>query len=203
MQPSTGYKLVEIFSSLQGEGAQVGRAANFIRLAGCNLSCDFCDTDKETKFEMGIPEILREITGPDKPYSVIITGGEPTLQDIEPLVIRLRQKGFWIGLETNGTRPLLRLKPFINYITVSPKSVPRNILDCRVNECRVMMEEKISEKYLGEIKQKIDANRYLISPRERGGKFNILETIRMLGLVNERGVEWGLSIQVHKLIGIR
>jgi len=107
----------EIFYSLQGEGGRTGQASVFIRLAKCNLTCSFCDTDFERGVKMTTDEVLREI----KQYGckwIIWTGGEPTLQLTDSIVAFFKQEGYLQAIETNGTR---KVPVGIDYITCSPK----------------------------------------------------------------------------------
>jgi len=99
-------KISEIFYSIEGEGIEIGRPEVFIRLSGCNLRCKWCDTKYALKNgrEMSIDEIVQEVNKyPCK--SVSITGGEPLLQKNEllNLVKRLKDLGYWIQINTNGT----------------------------------------------------------------------------------------------------
>lgn len=99
-------KVTEIFHSIEGEGIEIGRPEVFIRLAGCNLKCDWCDTKYalENGVEMSVGEIIREVSKyPCK--SVSITGGEPLLQrkELQELVRKLKESGYWIQINTNGT----------------------------------------------------------------------------------------------------
>lgn len=130
------YTVKEMFYTLQGEGAQAGRAAVFLRFAGCNLwsgreedrasaRCRFCDTDfvGGTKFDGA--EALAEAAAalwPKRaggfPY-VVCTGGEPSLQLDTALIGALHRRGLEIAVETNGTRPL---PPGIDWVCVSPKA---------------------------------------------------------------------------------
>jgi len=102
-------KVNTIFYSIQGEGPLVGKPALFIRLSGCNLKCSWCDTNY-TKYEeldlSVISERVHEVRSRTPFGLVVITGGEPCLQDIRPLVDRLIQDGFFVQIETNGTQPL-------------------------------------------------------------------------------------------------
>lgn len=95
------YKINEIFTSIQGEGPSAGIPANFIRMAKCNLNCSFCDTDFLLKKEMGILEILHALDS-SVPLTVI-TGGEPFLQKLKPLMLALFSHGYKTEFETNGT----------------------------------------------------------------------------------------------------
>ena len=103
-------QIADIFVSLQGEGKNQGRICLFIRLAGCNLDCIWCDT-KESRgggISMSMDEILEQIWRVHPPY-VCITGGEPLLQAnlLEPLLASLHKRGTEIDIETNGHDRLL------------------------------------------------------------------------------------------------
>ena len=84
MKPSAGptYALVEIFESLQGEGRNTGRPCVFVRFAGCNLSCPWCDTDVSCRFSATLGDLVGEIAS-FRAKSVVLTGGEPTLVEDE------------------------------------------------------------------------------------------------------------------------
>jgi 7-carboxy-7-deazaguanine synthase len=112
--------LVEIFYSLQGEGLRSGQATVFVRFAGCNLACEFCDTDfrvKETYTSEALAEEIERIGGGCR--WVCFTGGEPTLHNLLPLCRLLHSKGYRLQIETNGTRPQPDWE--IDHVTVSPK----------------------------------------------------------------------------------
>ncbi len=108
-------KIAEIFRSLQGEGKNQGKPCLFIRLAGCNLHCHWCDTPyaQAGGTDMNIDTILEKIRRVNTPY-VCITGGEPLLQadDLEQLLILLHARGTAIDIETNGTINFTRLQPY-------------------------------------------------------------------------------------------
>lgn len=108
-------KIAEIFRGLQGEGRNQGKPCLFIRLAGCNLQCHWCDTSyaQTGGSEMSIDAILGQVWRINPPY-VCITGGEPLLQadDLEPLLISLHMRGTAIDIETNGTINFTRLQPY-------------------------------------------------------------------------------------------
>jgi 7-carboxy-7-deazaguanine synthase len=99
-------KIAEIFKSLQGEGKNQGRPCLFIRLAGCNLKCRWCDTPESRAggMEMGLDTILEQVWRVNPQY-ICITGGEPLVQQeaLEPLLASLHRRGTEIDIETNGT----------------------------------------------------------------------------------------------------
>ena len=111
-------KVVEIFDSIQGEGCFMGAYVTFIRLAGCNLKCPFCDeADKYDKAEdMSMSRILFHA----KQHIVVITGGEPTTnKELGYLIHCLKEAGHKVHIETNGTNELPLVTP--DWVTVSPK----------------------------------------------------------------------------------
>lgn len=113
-------RLIEIFYSIQGEGPAMGRPATFVRLAGCNLRCQGCDTDDRPCQELSIAEVMKSIPS----RMVVITGGEPTLQmeQLSELVSSLHCRGNEIHIETNGTNPIPEdILEKIHYAVVSPK----------------------------------------------------------------------------------
>ncbi|GAB4459692.1 MAG: hypothetical protein OHK0029_22580 [Armatimonadaceae bacterium] len=110
--------LAEIFYSLQGEGGRAGQATVFVRVAGCNLACSFCDTDFRVRREMPVEEVVAEVRSYSADW-VCLTGGEPTLYDLSALCDRLHDAGIQIQVETNGMTP--RPAWGLDHITVSPK----------------------------------------------------------------------------------
>jgi 7-carboxy-7-deazaguanine synthase len=108
-------KVTEIFHSLQGEGKNQGKPCLFIRLAGCNLKCLWCDTPESLTGgkEMSSDSILEQVMRINPPY-ICITGGEPLLQadEMENLLETLHRKGSLIDIETNGTIDFSKIQPF-------------------------------------------------------------------------------------------
>ena len=113
-------RLIEIFYSIQGEGPAMGRPATFVRLAGCNLRCQGCDTDDRPRKELSPAEVIESIRSP----MVVITGGEPTMQmeELSQLISLLHSQGIEIHIETNGTNPIAEdILEKIHCAVVSPK----------------------------------------------------------------------------------
>ncbi|NBI43173.1 radical SAM protein [[Haemophilus] felis] len=200
----TEYRIVEIFETLQGEGFNTGMPSIFIRFGKCNLACPWCDTnynDYETKTLAEIMQTVRRFTA----RNIIITGGEPTIQpNLERLLDQLKAEGYFIAIETNGFKavPLQ-----IDYIATSPKRLyQKNYLKHHIpfaHEVRIVVDDDVFA-FCEQIEQSIKAERYYLSPCERNGEMNMLETIRLLGLLNQRPnrPRWQLSIQTHKMAGI-
>ena len=120
------FRVNDIFYSLQGEGRNTGRAAVFVRFAGCNLRCPFCDTEFDSYTEMSAEEIVGKISSLHTSGRVgvrpliVLTGGEPTLQVDEAFVDLLHQHDYEVAMESNGTRPAPRN---LDWLTVSPKNL--------------------------------------------------------------------------------
>lgn len=118
------FSVVEIFSSIQGEGCNLGKPANFVRFSGCNLKCPWCDTEWNSP-KLGILSIDDILNKLDKGVPlVVLTGGEPLLQKNLPFLIeRLFKEGYNVAIETNGTKITQDLKerwPKL-WIACSPK----------------------------------------------------------------------------------
>lgn len=187
------YRVNEIFYSLQGEGANTGRAAAFIRFAGCNLCCSFCDTDFNDYTEMTADEILHIVNSYPTRF-VVLTGGEPSLQVDTTLLDLLHCSGWYIAIETNGTH---FLPDSIDWITVSPKADTKLALD-RADEVKVVYLGRDVQQYI----TRITSPRYYLQPCslvENGiRRDNVKDVVAYILLHSE----WRLSLQTHKLIGI-
>ncbi|GIW21764.1 MAG: hypothetical protein KatS3mg068_0771 [Candidatus Sericytochromatia bacterium] len=149
------YNLVEIFYSLQGEGIRTGTANIFIRFSNCNLSCSFCDTPyNNINLSLNKDEIIKYIQKFNC-KNIIFTGGEPTLQLDDDLLETLKEKNYYLAIETNG---ILKTPKLIDFICVSPKS--KNISQDFGDELKFVIKkgDKIPKKF-GNFKQ------YLISPQ--------------------------------------
>ena len=201
-----------MFYSLQGEGARTGRPAVFVRFAGCNLwsgreadrktaACPFCDTEFRGGEEMSEADVIQRATElwphhdcfTARPY-VILTGVEPMLQATESLVRGLRAAGFEIAIETNGT---VQVDLSVDWITVSPKmgTPPRQRVG---NEIKVVVPQVGQHLFLYEHYR---FDHFFVQPRDDGdgGRANLPLATR---LCLERP-QWRLSLQSHKVVGIR
>jgi len=206
----TAYPVVEIFESLQGEGANTGMPAVFLRFGKCNLACPWCDTDYRT-YETLTGQAILERLAPLTSKNLIITGGEPLVQRaLGECAERLKQLGYWLALETNGViDPPPAVRRNLNYIAVSPKAMYADLYDDErmirhADEVRVVVDGDVVA-FCRDIRLRITAPAYFLSPCDRNGSMNIEDTIRQLGVLN-RGHgkdKWLLSIQAHKLAGMR
>lgn len=199
-------KVNEIFYSLQGEGHHTGYPSVFIRFAGCNLKCPFCDTSHEEGILMDDDAIVRAI----KLYTaewIVITGGEPSLAiDADFIHLLKRATGKKIAIETNGTHPL---PAGIDWITVSPKegicgaaddAQARVVVDY-ADEIKVVDTGQDLESYFslpcrGEKTLMYLQPCHVEDPGQR--ESNRLRTVRRV-LADPR---WTLSVQLHRFLGI-
>ena len=193
------YDLVEIFESLQGEGRNTGRPCVFIRFAGCNLKCPWCDTDVSRRFSLSLDELVAEAKG-FRARSVVLTGGEPTTVDGMPeLVAALKREGFWIAVETNGTNDVPWLS-FVDYVACSPKAeFPDSLRLASVDEVRVVASSEDVVEFCRDARNRISATDYYVSPCERGGEMDFATAKSVLSRLDG----WSLSVQLHKILGFR
>ena len=198
------YGLVEIFESLQGEGRNMGRPCTFIRFAGCNLACPWCDTDVALRFSLSREDLLADVCA-RRAKSVILTGGEPTIQaEMPELVAALKGAGLWIGVETNGLRAPAWLDA-VDYVACSPKveSADRYRAATALRRCDevrlVASAEEAVVRFAQEIRARIAATDYYISPCERNGEIDFATAKAVLSRLDG----WSLSVQLHKILGFR
>lgn len=193
------YDLVEIFDSLQGEGRNTGRPVTFIRFAGCNLNCPWCDTEVKKRFSLSREEILAEVKS-RKPKSAILTGGEPTIQkEMVELVRLLKGEGYWVGVETNGTNAAEWLKE-VDYVACSPKAEFQDSVRLTLaDEVRIVASSPAVIEFAEKMRSRIKATDYYISPCERGGEIDFAMAKEALGKLEG----FSLSVQLHKILGFR
>ena len=193
------YHLVEIFESLQGEGRNTGRPVVFVRFAGCNLACPWCDTDVRKKFSASLDDLVAEVKS-HQAKSVILTGGEPSLvKGMAELISALKAAGYWIGVETNGT-----IEPAwfgqIDYVACSPKAeYAERVKLQKANEVRIVASSEDIVGFCQAMRARIAATDYYISPCERGGEIDFATAKSVLGKLDG----WSLSVQLHKILGFR
>ncbi len=190
----------EIFYSLQGEGHFTGTPAIFVRLSGCNLNCDFCDTDHASHSDMPEEEIVKRVS--DFPAAhVVITGGEPTLQLTASLVERLHDAGKFVQIETNGTRRLdPALADKIDWITCSPKEGGKLNIQ-RIDELKAVFDYK-RVNFISTIED-VDSHLYYLQPCDRKEKgYNETNTAECIKYILAHP-KWRLSLQTHKILSIQ
>ncbi len=186
--------VAEVFESIQGEGFWAGTPALFVRLAGCNLKCWFCDTHHDNGKRVGIRRLAKE-AGKSGLWRVVITGGEPTIHpELPGLVAALVDEDMDVHLETNGTGPI---PEGVYWLTVSPKS--KNI--------RVRMADELKVLWLdGGFLDHWDGSGFLTEHRfvqpVAGPDGKARDTGEILAWLR-RHQRWRLSLQLQKILRIR
>jgi 7-carboxy-7-deazaguanine synthase (Cx14CxxC type) len=208
------YAVKEMFLTLQGEGVNAGRRAVFVRFAGCNLwsgreqdrataVCRFCDTDFVGTDGLGGGKFADATAladaaagfwgdGPDQRF-VVLTGGEPMLQVDDAIVAALHDRGFEIAIESNGTLPV---HPGIDWICISPKA-GSTVVQRSGHELKLVWPQAGSDVAAME---QWDFAHFLLQPMDdANAQANHAAAI---DLVMQRP-KWRLTIQTHKLLGLR
>ena len=190
------YRVNEIFLSLQGEGFWTGTPMVFLRLSGCNLACPFCDTDFSSFCEMSAQEVVSSVLdAAGECRRVCVTGGEPLLQLDEELVSCLHAAGFTLHLETNGT---LAAPDGIDWITVSPKAG----IGLAVADELKLVFQRADEGYI-ESFSIFPCHHLFLQPCDTGDPEKNAVIVRECISYIKSHPWWRLSLQTHKLIGIR
>jgi len=206
------YAAKEIFYTLQGEGVHTGRAAVFCRFAGCNLwsgreqdrasaVCQFCDTDFvgvdgdgggsfATAEELAVAVAAKWPKNDAGKRFVVCTGGEPLLQMDAALIEALHRENFIIAIETNGT---IAVPDGIDWVCVSPKSGAALVVTSG-DELKVVYPQKTDPR----THEQLEFQHFFIQPMD-GAKDSVAASIRFCA----ENPKWRLSLQMHKLIGIR
>ncbi|MBW6532845.1 7-carboxy-7-deazaguanine synthase [Sphingomonas sp. RRHST34] len=208
------YAVKEMFLTLQGEGVQAGRRAVFVRFAGCNLwsgreqdrataVCRFCDTDFVGVDGAGggrfadaaaLVAAAEGFWGPERERRfVVLTGGEPMLQVDDDLVDALHGAGFEIAIESNGTLPV---HPGIDWVCISPKAGSETVQRSG-DELKLVWPQAGTDL---DTVEGWDFRHFLLQPLDdAAGEANVAAA---MALVMERP-RWRLSLQTHKLLGLR
>ncbi len=189
----------EIFYSLQGEGFFTGTPSVFVRLSGCNLKCPFCDTDHQQGTEMSEMDIANAVAAYPAKH-VVVTGGEPSMQLTASLIDLLHQQGYFVAVETNGTR---LLPPNVDWITLSPKSpfVPTAAAQIALTRC-----DELKMVFTGTPPPdfpNLEVNHHFLQPCDTGNAHEnckIMQAAVSYCLANPK---WRLSLQTHKILNIQ
>lgn len=194
------YPLMEDFYTIQGEGAHTGRAAYFIRLAGCDVQCWWCDVKDswdESKHPKVKVEKIIERAKKSGTKLVVITGGEPLLHNLEPLTIRLKQEGFSVHIETSGSSPL---SGHLDWITLSPKRFkkPTEEVFSYVDELKIVVLTNKDIKWAEENAAKCPVSTTLLLQPE----WETPDSIKLIVEYVKKNPKWGISLQTHKFINV-
>ncbi|AFY70705.1 Radical SAM domain protein [Thalassoporum mexicanum PCC 7367] len=198
---ATTYPIVETFHSIQGEGAWFGSSAYFIRLGGCDVKCWFCDTkeswDASSHPRQTVTDLVRQVEKA-KPAIVVITGGEPLMHDLRPITKALQKLDVRVHLETSGAHPL---SGEFDWITLSPKTFKPPVANIyiHIHELKVVVAK---QQDLGWAERQADlvpttAIKYL-QP-----EWNSVNANKLIFDYVRQNSQWRMSLQTHKLLGVR
>lgn len=203
------YQVAETFYSLKGEGDWTGTPMSFIRLAGCNLNCEWCDTAYNVAVKRTLESLVEEVLSRST-RKVVITGGEPALQDTQPLVVELRKHKVKCHVETNGTLPM---HMDWDWIAVSPKG-PVEKLDPLVmqmaSEVKFIIGVPGWEGYINDVINRFSLKGTIkwVMPLAKPYPYRLAD-----GLIAENtqfaisyclaNPDFRLCMQMHKVVGIR
>jgi organic radical activating enzyme len=201
--------MIEVFASVQGEGLRQGEPTIFVRLAGCNLRCPFCDTKSAWREgrERTVAEIAAEIARLHRGFParwVCLTGGEPLRQDIRPLVFRLKRDGLGVQVETNGT---FEPRASADWYSVSPKPPayafhPR--FRKKAREVKLVATRRLTIETVRTLRRAFPLSAPIIlqpqsnAPWSRRKAMRLLEQATRNGLGNIR-----VAVQLHKVYNLK
>lgn len=195
------YPVMEHFYTIQGEGYHQGRAAYFVRLAGCDVGCVWCDVKESWQEEghpiLSIEEIVANIRKTPATL-VVVTGGEPLMHDLGPLTGALRAAGLKTNIETSGAHPLSGIW---DWICLSPKKFKAPIPEviAAANELKVIVYNHSDFAWGESFAEQVNSScRLFLQPEwSRADKM----TPAIVDYIKEHPC-WELSLQVHKYIGV-
>ncbi len=196
--PPLLWKVNEIFYSIQGEGRHTGMPAVFLRLAGCTMGCAFCDTkyaftDGKT---MNSLQILVELAQyPCK--TVVITGGEPTEQDLPALINTLKSAGHTVHIETNGAKDTDVSKA--DFVCVSPKKYVAKEMLQKADIIKLVISQQTDLEDLQKYYQYENEKTQIYLQPESNKQENIDLCVKLI----KQHPSARLSVQLHKLINIK
>lgn len=204
------YKVKSVFGpTLQGEGSYAGTVVLFLRFAGCNRwsglekdkaksFCNFCDTDFRGGEQLSASEILERLEALNGPKRVVITGGEPTLQVDAELLATLRENGYEIHIETNGSKNIEELRHLIHHVTLSPKQSRELTKLERCDDLKLLFplpDQNVSMEKFNDFPCR---QKFLQPVMDQNYESNLKQTVS--ALVSNR--DWRLSLQTHKIAGV-
>jgi len=205
------FKINEIFVSIQGEGLLLGKVMNFIRFTKCNLNCKWCDTSFKTGSYLSLEEILNKLNR--KLEWVSLTGGEPMLEkNLFQLIERLKQEGYKIQLETNGTlydEEIFNAVDFIS-LDIKPPSSGNPILEEKALNYCLKNQNRSQLKIV--IQDEADLNFFLSIYKHHKNwilqpEFSVMGKLDYLGLIEKIPKEIIKDIriipQIHKILNVK
>lgn len=197
---SLTYPVMEHFHTLQGEGVYTGKSAYFIRLAGCDVGCSWCDVkeswDRDAHPDRTLEELVQAAQTSGAPIAVI-TGGEPLLHQLYPLTSALRAAGLRVHLETSGSSPLTG---DFDWITLSPKRFKAPVAEiyAHVNELKIIVVNQKDFEWAQMHAARCPEHTVLLLQPE----WDSPQSLPWITDFVKKHPRWGVSLQTHKFLGI-
>jgi len=192
--------LMEAFYTLQGEGYHKGSAAYFIRIGGCDVGCHWCDVKESWDAKKHPPTLIKEIVKDAKKYSdtIVITGGEPLMWNMEPLTSILASKSMKIHIETSGAYPITG---HWDWFCLSPKKnkMPLSEAYKRADELKMIIYNKDDFRFAEEQASRVNKNCVLYLQPEWSRREKVMSFMVEYVLQNPK---WKVSLQTHKYLNI-
>jgi 7-carboxy-7-deazaguanine synthase len=209
MPPQPTLRIAEVFPSVQGEGLRLGQPTIFIRLAGCNLSCAFCDTPnaRQGGRKLTPARVVERAVAIRRRFPcrwACLTGGEPLLQDVSGLVRLLQRRGFLIQVETNAT---LRPPAAADWYTVSPKPPTYKVatgFKKRADEVKLVVSRGLSFQDVKKVRRAFPHRTPVLLQPQSNLPWSVRRAWKLLGMALAAGLpNIRLTVQAHKVLGVR
>ena len=192
--------LMEEFYTIQGEGFHTGTAAYFIRIGGCDVGCHWCDVKESWNAELHPPTAIETIVANATQYAdtIVITGGEPLMWDMNLLTQKLKDNNLKVHIETSGAYPLTGVW---DWICLSPKKnkLPTQTVYDKANELKVIIHNKHDFIFAEEQADKVNTTAILFLQPEWSKKEEMTPLIVDYVMNNPK---WRVSLQTHKYLNI-
>ncbi|TCK68636.1 organic radical activating enzyme [Winogradskyella wandonensis] len=192
--------LMEEFYTIQGEGYHKGTAAYFVRIGGCDVGCHWCDVKESWLAELHPPTDTEKIVENAVKYSntIVVTGGEPLMWDMNPLTTQLKAKGVQTHIETSGA---YKLTGNWDWICLSPKKnkLPTEEVSAKANELKCIIYNKDDFRFAEEQAQKVNDKCFLYLQPEWSKRDKMIPQIVDYVMANPK---WKVSLQTHKYLNI-
>lgn len=192
--------LMEAFYTIQGEGFHKGTAAYFVRIGGCDVGCHWCDVKESWNADLHPPTAIDAIATEASKHSqtIVVTGGEPLMWNMNPLTSELKSKGMQTHIETSGA---YALTGDWDWICLSPKKLkpPLDAVYQKANELKVIVYNRDDLKYAEEQAAKVNPNCILYLQPEWSKREKVTPFIVDYVMKHPK---WKVSLQTHKYLNI-
>lgn len=200
LEKGTLLPVMEHFYTIQGEGAFTGKAAYFIRLGGCDVGCHWCDVKESwdpNLHPLMETEKIAEIAASNC-KTIVLTGGEPLMWNLNPLTEQLKQLGCTIHIETSGA---YKMSGILDWITLSPKKtgLPKTEIYAKAHELKVIIFNNNDFKFAEEQAEKVNGDCKLYLQSEWSKRDEMYPKMTEFVMSNPK---WQVSVQTHKYLNI-